>query len=61
MSGGAATDKQVKAIYAIGRASKRLSEREVDDQCVEVFGVLPKELTKGEASQFIDLLKGEAR
>lgn len=59
-SGSGATEKQVKAIYAIGRASKRLSESQVDDHCAEVFGVRPNELTKAEASQFIDMLKGEA-
>ncbi|HUP28091.1 MAG TPA: hypothetical protein VM409_06620 [Chloroflexia bacterium] len=59
-NGSAATEKQVKAIYAIGRASKRLSEGQVDDRAIEVFGVRPAELTKAEASQFIDMLKGEA-
>jgi len=59
-NGSGATEKQIKAIYAIGRASKRLSEGQVDDRCAEVFGVSPAELTKAEASQFIDLLKGEA-
>jgi uncharacterized protein YbdZ (MbtH family) len=53
------TEKQLKAIYAIGRASKRLSETQVDDRCAEIFGVLPSQLTKAEASQFIDMLKGE--
>ena len=59
-SGSGATEKQIKAIYAIGRASKRLSESQVDDRCVEVFNVTPAELTKAEASQFIDMLKSEA-
>ncbi len=59
-TGSALTEKQLKAIYAIGRASKRLSEQQVDDRCAEVFGVRPNELTKAEASQFIDMLKGEA-
>jgi uncharacterized protein YbdZ (MbtH family) len=59
-NGSSATEKQIKAIYAIGRASKRLSESQVDDRCSEVFGILPAELTKAEASQFIDMLKGEA-
>ncbi len=59
-SGSAATEKQIKAIYAIGRASKRLSESQVDDRCTEIFGVRPTELTKSEASQLIDLLKGDA-
>jgi hypothetical protein len=58
-AGSAVTEKQLKAIYAIGRASKRLSESQVDDRCGEVFGVRPSELTKAEASQFIDMLKGE--
>lgn len=55
---GPATEKQIKAIYAIGRGAKRLSESQVDDRSVEVFGVAPSELTKSEASQFIDILKG---
>jgi uncharacterized protein YbdZ (MbtH family) len=59
-NGSGATEKQIKAIYAIGRASKRLSESQVDDRSVEVFGLTPAELTKAEASQFIDMLKGEA-
>jgi uncharacterized protein YbdZ (MbtH family) len=59
-NGSSATEKQIKAIYAIGRSSKRLSESQVDDRCAEVFGILPAELTKAEASQFIDILKGEA-
>jgi uncharacterized protein YbdZ (MbtH family) len=59
-AGSALTEKQLKAIYAIGRAGKRLSELQVDDRCAEVFGVRPNELTKAEASQFIDMLKGEA-
>ncbi len=56
--GSAATEKQVKAIYAIGRAGKRLSESQVDDRSAEIFGVRPAELTKAEASQLIDMLKG---
>jgi uncharacterized protein YbdZ (MbtH family) len=59
-SGSAATEKQIKAIYAIGRASKRLSESQVDDRSIEIFGVRPHELTKSEASQLIDMLKGDA-
>jgi hypothetical protein len=59
-NGHAVTDKQLKAIYAIGRAVKRLDELGVKDRCQEIFGCFPNELTKAEASQFIDLLKGEA-
>lgn len=56
----AATDKQVKAIYAIGRAAKRFSEGQVDDAAIEAFGIRPVEMTRVEASEFIDMLKGEA-
>ncbi|HST03380.1 MAG TPA: hypothetical protein VLQ48_01445 [Chloroflexia bacterium] len=59
-AGSGLTEKQLKAIYAIGRANMRLSEQQVDDRCAEVFGIRPAELTKAEASQFIDMLKGEA-
>ena len=58
-SGPGVTDKQLKAIYAIGRASKRLSESQVDDRCIEIFGVPPAQLSRGEASQFIDMLKSD--
>lgn len=60
-AGGTLTEKQLKAIYAIGRSSKRLSEGQVDDRCTEVYGVKPSELTKQEASQFIGWLKGEEK
>lgn len=59
-AGSSLTEKQLKAIYAIGRAAKRLSEGQVDERSVEVFGVRPVEMTKAEASQFIDMLKSEA-
>lgn len=60
-TGSAATEKQIKAVYSIGRAARRMSEGQVNDRCVEVWGVLPTELTKAEASQFIDMLKGDGR
>lgn len=59
-NGVTATDKQIKAIYAIGRSVQRLAESQVDDRCIEVFGVAPAELTKSEASQLIDMFKGPA-
>lgn len=58
--GATATEKQVKAIYAIGRAAKKYTPTQVEERCTEVFGVRPSELTKAEASQFIDMMKGEA-
>jgi hypothetical protein len=60
-AGQGASEKQVKAIYAIGRAARRWSESQVDDRSVEIFGVRPGELTKAEASQLIDMFKGEEK
>ena len=57
--GGTVTDKQLKAIYAIARAARHLSEQEVDARCQELYHCRPDELSKVEASQFIDVLKGE--
>jgi hypothetical protein len=56
---GTVTDKQLKAIYAIARAARHLSENEVDARCQELYGCAPSDLSKLEASQFIDALKGE--
>lgn len=53
----ALTEKQLKAIYAIARATQRLSEQQVDARCFEMFNCRPEELSKAEASQFIDSLK----
>jgi len=57
--GGTVTDKQLKAIYAIGRAARHLAEPEVEARCQELYHCRPSELSKVEASQFIDALKGE--
>ncbi|MDQ2806949.1 MAG: hypothetical protein M3Z04_08580 [Chloroflexota bacterium] len=57
--GGTVTDKQLKAIYAIARAARHLAEPEVDARCADVYGCAPSDLSKLEASQFIDALKGE--
>lgn len=57
--GGTVTDKQLKAIYAIARAARHLAEPEVDARCAELYGCAPSDLSKLEASQFIDALKGE--
>ena len=56
--GNGLTDKQLKAIYAIGRAAQHLSEDEVDARSQAQFGCPPEALTRAQASQFIDLLKG---
>jgi hypothetical protein len=57
-NGNSLTDKQLKAIYAIGRAAQHLAEDEVDARCQAAFGCRPEELSRLEASQFIDMLKG---
>ena len=58
-TGSTVTDKQLKAIYAIARAARHLAEPEVDARCQELYGCRPADLSKVEASQFIDTLKGE--
>jgi hypothetical protein len=57
-TGNGLTDKQLKAIYAIGRAAQHLSEDEVDARSQAQFGCPPEALTRAQASQFIDTLKG---
>jgi len=57
-NGSGLTDKQLKAIYAIGRAAQHLSEDDVDARCQAQFGCLPEALSRAQASQFIDVLKG---
>lgn len=54
-----ATDKQVKAIYAIGQSNLGFSKAEIDRSCVDLFGRKPHELSRWEASQYIDSLKGQ--
>ncbi|MDP9352154.1 MAG: hypothetical protein M3P51_11505 [Chloroflexota bacterium] len=51
------TDKQLKAIYAIAQNSLNLNKGEVDSKCKDIYGYCPQEMSRWEASQFIDLLK----
>ena len=53
-----ATAPQVKAIYSIGRASRSLGEDGVDAICRERFGCEPADLTRRQASELIDALRG---
>lgn len=53
-----ATEKQIKAIYAIGRAG-RLSDADIVMRSQATFGVTPEQLGRRDASSFIDLLKQE--
>ncbi len=52
-----ATEKQLKAVYAIAHSGLGLSNSEVDAKCKDIYGYAPQELSRWEASQFIDLLK----
>lgn len=59
VNGTGLSDKQLKAIYAIARNQRRMSDVEVDQLCQEQYGVTPGHLSKAEASRFIDMLKQE--
>lgn len=52
-----ATSPQIKAIYSIGRGRRGLGEAEVDERCRAVYGGPPAELSRRQASEFIDALK----
>jgi len=52
-----ATAPQVKAIYSIARSRQGLGEPEVDNRCRAVYRRPPKELSRRQASEFIDALK----
>ena len=54
----AATAPQVKAIYSIGREQHALDETGVEVRCRERYARPPTELSKQQASEFIDLLRG---
>lgn len=53
-----ATERQIKAIYAIGRAG-HLSDADLVQRSQEVYGCPPEQLERRDASNFIDLLKQE--
>lgn len=61
-SAGAAmiTEKQLKAVYAVGKAEKKWTEQQIEDYCLETYGVRPGDLSKQSASEFIGWLKGES-
>ena len=56
----AATPSQVKAIYAIGRDMPHTGDGGVEARCRSLFGRPPAELSKRQASEFIDLLRRPA-
>ena len=55
-----ATPSQIKAIYCIGRDQPDMGEEGVEARCRAVFSRLPAELSKRQASEFIDLLRRPA-
>lgn len=56
-----ATSAQVRAIYTIAQDHHSLSESEVDERCTVLFGVVPAELSRKQASDFITSLKVEPK
>ena len=54
-----ATVSQVKAIYAIAR-DEGAEEPAVDERCRSLFGAVPAQLSKRQASRFIELLRRPA-
>ena len=56
--GHTATTPQIKAIYSIGRDHHDLDETGVEGRSRERYGCPPAELSKQQASEFIDLLRG---
>jgi hypothetical protein len=55
-----ATPSQIKAIYAIGRDLPHVGDGDVEARCRSQFGKPPAQLTKRQASEFIDLLRKPA-
>jgi len=55
-----ATPSQLKAIYAIGRNLPHVGDGGVEAHCRSLFGRPPEQLSKRQASEFIDLLRRPA-
>jgi hypothetical protein len=55
-----ATEPQIKAIYAIARGAQAMDDAEVEARCRELYGAPPSELSRRQASEFIDALKAGA-
>jgi hypothetical protein len=59
--GGAPSEKQIKAVYAIGYAVRGKDRDAVDAECAARYNDRrPEQLTRTEISAFIDALKGDA-
>ena len=59
-TGELATPAQVRAIYLIARDQHGLSEETVDERARGLYGAKAPELTRRQASSFIDKLQGES-
>lgn len=59
--GDPATPAQLRAIHSIARDRLRLSDVELDERALSMFGSRVGELTKSQASQLIDALRGPQR
>lgn len=56
-----ATEPQLRAIYSIAHATMGMDQSKVEEESRETYGVAPSDLTKEQASDFIDRLKAEGR
>lgn len=56
----AATEPQIRAIYSIARGAWNLGEEEIENRCKEMYGCLPADLSRRQASELIDSLKRAA-
>ncbi len=54
-----ATERQIKAIYSTGRRVAGLSEQQVVDESIRLYGRKPEELNRREASDYISRLSGD--
>ncbi|MHB0868370.1 MAG: hypothetical protein ACYC66_13955 [Chloroflexota bacterium] len=58
-SSSLATPAQLKLIYLTATRDLHITEEELEERCQAQYGRLPLHLTKREASEFIDALKGD--
>lgn len=56
-NGNLATGAQLKLIYLTATRDLHATEEELEEQCQAMYGRLPVNLTKAEASQFIDTMR----
>lgn len=57
----AATEAQLRAIYSIAQGRLGMDRGKIEAESRHAYAVAPEGLTKGQASDFIDRLKSEAR